>query len=187
MPVPLWKKKLALWATMGRIFTVPVIIALLYFPSAWTNWIAAAFFILASITDYYDGHWARKYGSVSSLGKLLDPMADKLLVSSVLIMLIPSTAVSPLMVVLLLGRDTVVSGLRSFAAAEGVIISAGPMGKWKTALQMVAIPALLIDNLFGLPVGVLGYWLLWVTVALSLLSGAEYLMGYFRRKSVSPS
>lgn len=185
MSYPTWKKKLALWATMGRIFAVPLILALLYAPSTWTNWLAAALFILASITDYYDGHWARKYGSVSSLGKLLDPMADKLLVSSVLIMIIPFTEVSPLMVVLLLGRDTVVSGLRSFAAAEGVIISAGSLGKWKTALQMVAIPALLIDDFFGIPLGVLGYWLLWVTVVLSLVSGAEYLVGYFKGRPTS--
>ena len=179
---PSWKKKLALWATMGRIAAVPLVIVLLLFPGAWARWLAAAAFIAASVTDYYDGYWARKYNSVSSLGKLLDPMADKLLVSSVLIMLIPTTAVSPLMVVLLLGRDTVVSGLRSFAAAEGHIISAGPLGKWKTALQMVAIPALLIHDLFGFPVGVLGYWILWMTVVLSLVSGAQYLYGYFKTK-----
>lgn len=180
MEHPRWKRSLALWATMGRILAVPFIVILLLFPGAWAGWLAAALFIAASITDYYDGYWARKYNAVSSLGKLLDPMADKLLVSSVLIMLIPTTKISPLMVVILLGRDTVVSGLRSFAAAEGTIISARPTGKWKTALQMVAIPALLINDLFGLPVGVLGYWLMWITVGLSLISGGEYLMGYFK-------
>lgn len=179
---PPWKKNLAFWATMARIVAVPLIILLLAFPNPWTGYVSAVLFILASITDYYDGYWARKYDSVSNLGKLLDPIADKLLVSSVLIMLIPTSQVSAIMVVLLLGRDTLVSGLRSFAAAENLIIDAGSMGKWKTALQMIAIPAVLFDQLLGLPVGLWGYWLLWGTVILSLLSGFEYYYNYWKLK-----
>lgn len=147
------------------------------------GYIAAFIFILASITDYLDGMLARKFQVESVMGKFMDPVADKVLVSSTLIMLIPSERLGPIMVVLLLARDTLISGLRSIAATQNKIIAAGTVGKWKTAVQMVAIPAVLIHQpLFGIPFYEIGYWILWISVALSLISGAQYIWAYWKSK-----
>lgn len=176
-----WQKNLALWATLFRMFMVPVIVVLiLWQPPAW-NWISAGVFILASLSDWLDGYWARKYKSESDTGKLLDPIADKFLVSTVLILLIPLQRIEAILVVLLLNRDIIINGLRSFAAAKGRVISAGQMGKWKTALQMVAIPAILIhENLGPLSGEFIGYWGLWASLGLSLFSAAQYIVAYSR-------
>lgn len=174
-----WKKELPMWATWLRIALVPIVIALFYLPSTVSGFISGMCFIVASITDYFDGYWARKYKSVSTMGKLLDPIADKLLVSSVLIILIPSGRVEALMVILILSRDTVVGGIRSIAASQNLIIAAGSSGKWKTALQMVAIPCLLFNvPMVGLPIPQIGYWLMWFSVLLGVWSGVEYALLY---------
>lgn len=174
-------KKLPLWATLFRIFVVPfIVVVMLLKPSYW-NWISAILFVLASISDWLDGYWARKYKAESDLGRLLDPIADKFLVSTVLILLIPLQRIEALLVVLLLNRDIIINGLRSFAASKGKIISAGPLGKWKTGVQMVAIPAILIyDNVFFVSGAFIGYWGLWLSVILSYSAAAEYIYKYFK-------
>jgi CDP-diacylglycerol---glycerol-3-phosphate 3-phosphatidyltransferase len=176
-----WKKKLPLWTTLFRMFMVPVIVVLMIWkPNGW-NWWSAGLFILASLSDWLDGYWARKFNAVTDTGKLLDPMADKFLVSTVLILLIPLERIEAILVVLLLNRDIVINGLRSFAASKGKIISAGQMGKWKTAVQMVAIPAILIhENVGPLPAQEIGYWGLWFSLGLSLFSAAQYIFAYVR-------
>ncbi|MCC6138568.1 MAG: CDP-diacylglycerol--glycerol-3-phosphate 3-phosphatidyltransferase [Bdellovibrionaceae bacterium] len=175
-------KKLPLWATLFRIAAVPFIVLIMLLQAPYWNWISAALFILASISDWLDGYWARKYKAESDLGRLLDPIADKVLVSTVLVFLIPLGRIEALLVVLLLNRDILINGLRSFAASKGKIISAGSLGKWKTGFQMVAIPALLIhENIGPLPTQFIGYWGLWISLILSLLSGAEYVYGYFKK------
>lgn len=175
-------KKLPLWATFFRIAAVPFIALIMLLEWRYWNWLSAALFILASITDWLDGYWARKYKAESDLGKLLDPIADKILVSTVLILLIPIGRIEGLLVVLLLNRDILINGLRSFAAAKGKIISAGSLGKWKTGVQMVAIPALLIyENIGPLSGQFIGYWGLWISLLLSLLSAAEYVYNYFKK------
>jgi CDP-diacylglycerol--glycerol-3-phosphate 3-phosphatidyltransferase len=146
------------------------------------GYLAAALFILASLTDWWDGYFARKYDAVSNFGKFMDPIADKILVSSTLIMLIPSGRVDAVLVVLLIARDILIGGVRSVAAADNVIIDAKSSGKWKTAVQMIGIPAVLIrEPIFGLPIHMIGYILLWVSVILSLISATQYLHGYFSR------
>ena len=132
--------------------------------------------------------YAGKLGIESSKWHLLTgnkdsiySIADKFLVSTVLILLIPLGRIEALLVVVLLNRDIIINGLRSFAASEGKIISAGSLGKWKTGLQMVAIPAILIYE----PVGPLsgqwiGYWGLWASLVLSLISAGQYLWGYLK-------
>jgi CDP-diacylglycerol--glycerol-3-phosphate 3-phosphatidyltransferase len=179
--VSAWQKKLPLWATLFRMFVVPVIVIfMLWQPEGW-NWWSAALFILASLSDWLDGYWARKYKAETDTGKLLDPIADKFLVSTVLILLIPMERIEALLVVLLLNRDIIINGLRSFAASKGKIISAGPMGKWKTAVQMVAIPAILIhQNVGPLNGQQIGYWGLWLSLGLSLFSAAQYVFAYAR-------
>ncbi len=182
-PIQDWQKKLPMWATWFRMGLAPVIMLFFYWDSPVAGYIAALLFILASITDYLDGYWARKYQAESTLGKFMDPIADKILVAIVLIMLIPSDRVGPVMVILLLCRDIIIGGVRSIAASNNVIISAGSLGKWKTALQMVGIPAILIYTpLFGLPIYEIGLIVMWVSVALSLISGYQYTWGYFKNR-----
>ncbi len=172
-----------MWITMSRIFTVPVIVALLYPNELYYNLAAAVLFIISSISDYYDGYFARKYNAISTMGKFMDPIADKILVTSVLVMLIPSFRIDPLMVIIILARDTFIGGIRSIAATDQIIIDAKPTGKWKTALQMVAIPAVIIDQtVFGIPFEKIGYWVLWISVILSVTSGFEYYWGYLKSK-----
>lgn len=183
-----WKKHLPNLMTLSRIFVVPFIIWCLMIPSVYGGFIAAAIFILASITDYLDGMLARKYQVVSVVGELMDPVADKILVSSTLIMLIPSERLGPVMVILLLARDTLISGLRSIAAVERKVIAAGTVGKWKTAIQMGAIPAVLIrEPILGIPFYELGYWVLWLSVGLSLVSGAQYIVSYLKSQRGLPT
>jgi CDP-diacylglycerol--glycerol-3-phosphate 3-phosphatidyltransferase len=181
-----WKKSLPMWITMSRILIVPPIVALMFPRELWGNVSAAALFIVASITDYYDGYFARKYNAVSSMGKFMDPIADKILVTSILVMLATFQKIDPIMVIIILARDNFIGGLRSVAAADQIIIAAKPAGKWKTALQMVAIPAVIIDQPWlGIPFEKIGYWVLWISVILSVTSGFEYYFGYLKAKKNS--
>ena len=176
-----WQKHLATWLTLFRLFVAPVLMALLLPEDPVYGYIACALFILGSLTDWWDGYFARKYNSESTFGKLMDPIADKIMVSSTLIMMIPSGRVDAVLVVVLIARDILIGGVRSLAAADNVIISARSSGKWKTAVQMVGIPMVLINQpLFGIPIHLIGYTLLWVSVILSILSAVEYIRGYFR-------
>lgn len=178
-----WKKQLPMMITWFRIWMVPLIVAFLWPNQLWYNIVAAALFIIASISDYYDGYFARKYNAASNMGKFMDPIADKILVTSILVTLIPTGKIDPLMVIVILSRDTFISGIRSIAAADGIIIDAKPVGKWKTALQMVAIPAVMIDDrVFGIPFDKIGYWVLWVSVVLSVTSGVQYYLGYLKSR-----
>ena len=175
-----------MWATYARIALTPFIVVTFYFPQTWMGWLAAVIFILASLTDWLDGYWARKFQAESAMGKFMDPIADKILVLGALIMLLDVNRVDPLMVLILLSRDIFIGGLRSVAAANNVIIAAKPFGKFKTALQMVGIPLLLINTSpFGLPAAEVGYWLLWGSVGLSLVSAGEYTLGYYKGRAAT--
>ena len=177
--LPKWKKKLPMALTWGRMAVCPFFILLMIPSDPIWGWVASALFIIASITDWFDGYLARKYNVISNLGKFMDPIADKILVATVLILLLPSGRVDPIVVILVLARDILIGGIRSVAAADNVIIDAKPTGKWKTALQMGAIPALLINTpLFGLPIAEIGRALLWVSAVLSLISGYQYIQLY---------
>ena len=172
--------------TLSRIVIVPVIVALMMPNQLSFNLCAAILFILASITDYFDGYFARKFNAVSNMGKFMDPIADKILVTSILVMLIPTHKIEPLMAIIILARDTLIGGIRSVAAADQIVIAAKPAGKWKTAMQMVAIPAVIIDQpVLGIPFEKIGYWVLWGSVILSVTSGIQYYWGYLKsRKKV---
>jgi CDP-diacylglycerol--glycerol-3-phosphate 3-phosphatidyltransferase len=178
-----WKKSLPMQITLSRIVLVPVIVALMWPNALYGNVAAAVLFIVASISDYYDGYFARKYNAVSTMGKFMDPIADKILVTSILVMLVPTGRIEPLMVIVILARDNFIGGLRSVAAADQIIIDAKPAGKWKTALQMIAIPAVIIDQQFlGIPFEKIGYYVLWVAVILSVSSGIQYYLGYLKAR-----
>ncbi|MGZ3723647.1 MAG: CDP-diacylglycerol--glycerol-3-phosphate 3-phosphatidyltransferase [Bdellovibrionales bacterium] len=170
--------------TYSRAAAAPFILAILMsgLPSA--GWIAAILFMLAALTDWLDGYFARRFKVESNMGRFMDPIADKILVLGAIVMLLSMGRVDPIMVFLFLARDIFIGGIRSVAAANNMIIAAKPFGKWKTAFQMGAIPCLLIyDPLFGLPIADIGYYGLWVSVGLSLISGAEYTIGYYRSRA----
>lgn len=177
-----WQKSLPMKITMLRIYMVPVILLAMMPNNLTWNIVAAGLFVLASITDYYDGYYARKYKAVSNMGKFMDPIADKILVTGVLVMLLYVQKIDPWMVILILSRDTFIGGIRAVAAADQVIIAAKPTGKWKTAMQMVGIPALMIGDIeayTSIPyIHWIGYGLLWISVILSILSGIEYYVAY---------
>lgn len=179
-----FQKNLPMRITMSRIFAVPVIVALMWPNSLYWNISAAVFFILASLTDYYDGYYARKYDAVSNFGKFMDPIADKILVTSVLAMLLAQGKIDVWMVIIILARDNFIGGIRSVAAADQIIIAAKPAGKWKTAMQMVAIPIVIIGNMDPyLPyLDKIGYGVLWISVILSITSGIEYYLGYLKSR-----
>jgi CDP-diacylglycerol--glycerol-3-phosphate 3-phosphatidyltransferase len=183
-----WKKSLPMYITMSRIALVPVILFFMWGNQLSGNIIAAALFIVASISDYYDGYFARKFQAVSNMGKFMDPIADKVLVTSILVMLIPTDRVEPWMAIIILARDNLIGGLRSVAAAERIIIDAKPAGKWKTALQMIAIPAVMIDQRFlGIPFDKIGYYVLWGSTILSVTSGLQYYWGYLKALQKPPN
>ena len=142
---------------------------------------ATGFFVAASISDFFDGYFARIYNVESRIGKFLDPVADKLLVTAALVMLLPLGRVSPILVVLLLSRDLMINGLRAVAAGEKMTISSSWTAKWKTGAQMTAIPFLMLKTLFGIPVMTFGQILLWIALLLSLISAFDYLKAFINR------
>ncbi len=172
-------------ATLFRIFIVPVIVLLMIFKPPYWAFSSCVLFIVASITDWLDGYLARKLNSVSNMGKFLDPIADKVLVSSILIMFIPLQWIEALAVLILINRDVIIGGVRSIAATEGRVIAAGNLGKWKTTVQMIAIPCLFLSQIWSfLPFKALGYYGLWFSVILSLVSGFQYFVAFYKTQDV---
>jgi len=143
--------------TLSRIFVVPLLVAVLLTPFS-EDWLgmprhllAASLFLAAAFTDYLDGHIARRRKQVSRLGQLLDPIADKLLISAALISLVENRLAPAWAVVIIIGRELAVSGLRSIAASDGVIIAASKMGKFKMGAQVLAIALLILSSVSGAP------------------------------------
>ena len=180
--------------TLFRIATAPVLVWLLMYEGPTASWAAAGVFFVATVSDYFDGYLARSYNSVTTLGKFLDPMADKLVVMTALIMLTGMARmphVPAWMVVVLVSRETLVTGLRAVAAAEGLIVGAEELGKYKMALQSIAIHGLLIHytyvhvDFFGA-----GMFVLWIAMVVSVWSGIDYYVRVLRvlqRSRVAPS
>jgi CDP-diacylglycerol--glycerol-3-phosphate 3-phosphatidyltransferase len=175
-----WQKKLPMWITLSRMALALPILVLMSYEGVSLKWVSCLLFALASITDYYDGYFARKFNATSNMGKFMDPVADKILVSAILVMLVVHKLIDPYMVVLIITRDTLIGGLRSVAAADQIVIAAKSAGKWKTALQMSAIPFLILGPQVWTkyPIHQWAYGALWISTILSLTSGWEYLQGY---------
>lgn len=161
--------------TMIRILLVPVFVGLMAVDQPTYQLAAAAVFLIASVTDWFDGWYARRHNMVTDFGKLMDPMADKLLVMAALIALLEFRSVSWLAVMVLLGREFVVSGIRLVAAAKGSVIAAGAVGKFKTASQMAGLLLLLAGGYFSWMV-IPGEVLIWISVGLSVYSLVEYII-----------
>jgi len=172
--------------TLIRIFAIPVLVVLLSFPNRINCLFAMLFFIAASLTDLLDGVIARRHNLVSTFGKFLDPLADKLLISSVLIMLVQlqdensSSWVPAWVAVVIIGRELMVTGLRSLAVDKGMIIAADTFGKLKTILQIVALcPLMLHYPWFGVDVVPLGKIMLYIALAMTVFSGGNYLYRFY--------
>lgn len=180
--------------TVFRILLVPIIVLVIVFPYAQfqiampqylingvsislKNFIVLALFALASITDFFDGYLARKNNEITTFGKFLDPIADKLLVNTLFIILAYQGVVPVVAVLLMIWRDTVVDGIRMLASSKGEVISAGLLGKIKTVAQMVTIILLLLNNIpfefYSLPVADV---LVWFSTLVSLASGYSYFI-----------
>jgi CDP-diacylglycerol--glycerol-3-phosphate 3-phosphatidyltransferase len=200
--------------TLSRIFLVPLLVVVLLTPpwttlwvkdrvqgtaslewladvvdwlSHWREMVAVVIFLIAAATDWLDGFVARRRGQVTTLGKLLDPIADKLLTVSAFIALVELKLAPAWMVVVIVGREFVVSGMRSIAASRGVIIAASPWGKGKTISQVVAIALLILTGTLEryLRYGNLGVAALWVVMGLALLSMFHYFGGFVKSVDLS--
>ena len=168
--------------TLLRMAAVPLVVYFLSWRTLNGDISACVVFSLAAITNWLDGYVARAYKAVTIYGKLMDPLADKFLVVSTLIMLQHLGRIHPYMVMVLICREMGITSLRALASAEGVIIAAGSGGKWKAALQMVAIPFLIIKiTLFGfVDCDLIGTVLIYISLALSLSSALTYVVDFFR-------
>jgi len=166
--------------TYFRIASIPILIVLLLFSNKICAFLAAVVFSAASITDLLDGFLARRYGLESALGKFLDPLADKLLVSAALIMLIPLGRVPAWIAFVIIGREIAVTGLRAILQEKGVVMSAEQLGKYKTGFQIAAmIPLLIHYPYFGIDFHSIGMVFLWMALVLTLWSGVKYFMGFW--------
>ena len=185
--------------TMGRVLFVPGVLYYMDNYSPIRSFIAAILYLIASAGDGVDGYLARSRGQVSVLGKFLDPVADKLMVTAVLVYMVGLGRVPAWLVVALTARDFAITGLRSIASSEGIIIAASKGGKIKTALQLSAITMLLIHfryPVLGLNVSIdynaVGLVILYISLGVSLVSAFDYVVGFFRtmnsgNRSDSPS
>jgi len=168
--------------TVARILAIPVVMVLLCFSSPWASFLGALSFSIAGATDILDGFWARRQRSVTPFVKVRDPLADKLLVSAALIMLIPLGRVPAWMTVIIIGRELMVTGLRGLAAAEGIILAPDRWGKTKTMMQMVAITALILHYPYqALDFHRVGLALLWVAMIVTVTSGVGYFTAFFQK------
>jgi cardiolipin synthase (CMP-forming) len=167
--------------TLSRILSVPLLVALLWNPGFWQSAAAFVLFCLAGLTDYLDGYLARAQGTVSKLGQFLDPIADKIMVASVIVMLLAFDIITSwhvLAALIILLREIAVSGLREFLAAGRVSMPVSNLAKWKTAFQMIALGALiLVGAVKGtiIPAELVGLICLWIAAILTVITGYEYL------------
>jgi cardiolipin synthase (CMP-forming) len=166
--------------TLSRIAVIPIVVALFFFDSTAMRWTACTLFTLAGITDFFDGYLARREKLVSRLGRFLDPIADKLLVASVLLMIVAFDRVGPwsyLPALVILLREIMVSGLREFLAELRVSVPVTKLAKAKTTVQMVALGFLIVGNAapVWIPAELIGEIGIWIAAAITLITGYDYL------------
>jgi CDP-diacylglycerol--glycerol-3-phosphate 3-phosphatidyltransferase len=172
--------------TLSRIMAVPILVFLLWRPTPIDYAVTFVLYCIVGITDYFDGYVARAQGRISRLGQFLDPIADKIMVAAVLVMLISSRKANPVpeigglhiipaLVILL--REIIVSGLREFLAPLNVSMPVSTLAKWKTTLQLVALGALILGGAFPAEswIHLIGLFSLWLAAALTLITGYDYL------------
>ena len=162
--------------TVARMILVPFLVVFLL--TGWggeaNRWICLAIFVAASVTDWFDGHLARKYNLITNFGKFMDPLADKLLVCSAMICMIPLGKLQAWFVIVIIAREFIISGFRLVAADNDIVIAASYWGKFKTVSQMIMIILLMLD--FGGIFTVLTQIFIWLSVALTIISLLTYIM-----------
>lgn len=166
--------------TLFRIAIIPALVGLLFIADGPARWAACALFVVAAISDYFDGYLARHRNEVSPLGRFLDPIADKLLVASVILMLVAIGAIRGWVILpalVILCREILVSGLREYLAEIRVPLPVSQLAKWKTAIQMIALGVLIVGESGPafLPVQLIGEIGLWLAAALTMITGYDYL------------
>jgi CDP-diacylglycerol---glycerol-3-phosphate 3-phosphatidyltransferase len=175
--------------TMGRIAIIPLFVWFTYDGDPWYSLMAASVFTIAAVTDVIDGFLARRWNMITVVGKLLDPLADKLIVAAALVMMVRLGRLPAWVVIALLSREFIVTGLRQVAASEGMVIAAGQEGKWKTALQLVGIVALCIHYPHFINFGfetlevnfnLVGRTLIYASTAFSVWSAAVYFSAFVK-------
>jgi cardiolipin synthase len=178
--------------TLSRILAVPIVIATFYVEGDWARWFGCVLFTAAALTDWLDGHVARRWSQQSEIGRFLDPIADKLLVAATLLMLtafgqLPDGALLPALVILC--REILVSGLREYLAGLRVGLPVSRLAKWKTAIQMTAIGFLIVGEAGPalIPVEEIGAVLLWAAALLTLATGYDYLRAGLSHMSRAPA
>lgn len=172
--------------TLMRIFLLPLIVVFLIRPSFLSSALAALLFGFAIFTDWLDGHLARSTNQVTNLGKLLDPIADKLLIISALIPLVALNRVPAWIAVVLIGREVVVTGLRAIKASQGIVIQASQLGKYKMLFQVIAIILLILNyKILFISFHFLGITALWIAMIISLVSGVDYFLKFLTSEDLA--
>ncbi len=167
--------------TGTRAACIPLVMVCLQFPGKTGSFLAALFFGMAFITDILDGFYARKYGEVTTLGKFLDPLADKILVAGTMVMLVPLGRIPAWVVVVIVAREMAVTGLRGLAGKEGVVIQASVLGKYKTIFQAVSLVLLCLHHTWWrVDTHAVGMVFLWAALLLTLWSGWDYFRAFYR-------
>ncbi len=167
--------------TLSRILLVPFILLGMAAGGRWSALLAAAGFATAAFTDFIDGYLARSGNQITRLGKFLDPLADKVLVCSVLVMLVQLGHIGGWIAIVIICRDIMVTGLRAIAADEGVVIAADKFGKMKTIMQMSALAPLILHHVwFGISMHDVGIFLLYIALVLTVFSGCNYFWAFSR-------
>lgn len=171
--------------TFLRILLIPVLMVCLTSPGRTASLLAALTFFLGCLSDFFDGYLARRWGISTTLGKLLDPLADKLIVAAALIMLAGmdrTPTVPAWMIVIIIGREIAVTGLRAVALGQGVVVAAEELGKYKMIFQMFALHGLLLHyDFLGVDFHAAGMYFLWISLVISLWSGVDYHVKVIRQ------
>ena len=164
--------------TVLRVLLIPFFIVFMMLGESWADWAALAVFVAASLTDFVDGHLARKLNMITDFGKFMDPLADKMLVAAAMILLTEKGIIPAWVVIVIIGREFIVSGFRMLAAEKGLVIAAGWWGKIKTAETMVMLVVVLLFQALGLAGGayyVIDQILIYLALALTIISMIDYL------------
>lgn len=166
--------------TLLRIILIPVFVLVLLIKIPYGDYIAAFIFIIAALTDSLDGYLARKWKQITKLGIILDPLADKLLITAALISLVELGRIPGWIAIVILGREFAVSGLRAIKAEEGVIIPASKWGKAKTVSQIIAVLLVILEHLYDSFISFpIGTWAMYLAVAVTIYSGVEYFYRFY--------
>lgn len=165
--------------TILRIILVPIFVVLMLTRIPYGGSLAAAIFVIAALTDSLDGYLARKWKQTTKLGAILDPLADKLLITAALISLVELGRIPGWIAIVIIGREFAVTGLRVVKAEEGIIIPASKLGKLKTISQVTAVLLIIVQNLYHpLAALALGEWVMYIAVAITVVSGIEYFQKF---------